>query len=139
VRPAREVTRRSRCPPVQSLRAANTARRSTGRRAGPQAAPGPPAAAPAGAHGGGADPAGDPGVRGAASLALPLPNGDILVNDDFNNRVIVIDPVTHRIVWQYGHTGVADSKPGYLHNPDGVDLTPANSLLITHSATMGPP
>ena len=33
------------------------------------------------------------------SLALPLPNGDILVNDDFNNRVIVIDPVTHRIVW----------------------------------------
>ena len=73
------------------------------------------------------------------SLALPLPNGDILVNDDYNNRVIVIDPVTHRIVWQYGHTGVAGNKPGYLHDPDGVDLTPPNSLLITHSATMGRP
>ena len=73
------------------------------------------------------------------SLGLPLPNGDILVNDDFNNRVIVIDPVTHRIVWQYGHTGVAGSRPGYLHDPDGVDLTPPNSLLITHSGTMGRP
>jgi DNA-binding beta-propeller fold protein YncE len=73
------------------------------------------------------------------SLGLPLPNGDILVNDDFNNRVIVIDPVTHRIVWQYGHKGVAGSKPGYLHDPDGVDLTPPNSLLITHSGTMGRP
>ena len=40
------------------------------------------------------------------SLGLPLPNGDILVNDDFNDRVIVIDPVTNRIVWQYGHKGV---------------------------------
>jgi DNA-binding beta-propeller fold protein YncE len=73
------------------------------------------------------------------SLGLPLPNGDILVNDDFNNRVIVIDPVTHRIVWQYGHTGRAGSKPGYLHDPDGVDLTPPNSLLITHAGTMGRP
>lgn len=73
------------------------------------------------------------------SLGLPLPNGDILVNDDFNNRVIVIDPVTHRIVWQYGHTGAAGSKPGYLHDPDGVDLTPPDSMLITHSATMGRP
>jgi DNA-binding beta-propeller fold protein YncE len=73
------------------------------------------------------------------SLGLPLPNGDILVNDDFNNRVIVIDPVKHRIVWQYGHTGVAGSKPGYLHDPDGVDLTPPDSLLITHSGTMGRP
>ena len=73
------------------------------------------------------------------SLALPLPNGDVLVNDDFNDRVIVIDPATNRIVWQYGHTGVPGTAPGYLHDPDGVDLTPPNSLLITHSATMGLP
>ncbi len=73
------------------------------------------------------------------SLALPLPNGDILVNDDYNHRVIVIDPVSHRIVWQYGHTGVAGSKPGYLNNPDGVDVTPPDSMLIAHAATMGPP
>ena len=73
------------------------------------------------------------------SLALPLPNGNILINDDFNDRVIVIDPVAHRIVWQYGHTGVAGSKPGYLHDPDGVDLVPPESLLVTHTATMGRP
>jgi hypothetical protein len=73
------------------------------------------------------------------SLALPLPNGDILVNDDFNDRVVVIDPATHRIVWQYGHTGVPGSAPGYLHDPDGVDLVPPDSLLITHAPTMGRP
>ena len=73
------------------------------------------------------------------SLGLPLPNGDILVNDDFNDRVIVIDPVTNRIVWQYGHKGVRGTAPGYLNDPDGVDLTPPNSLDITHAPTMGEP
>jgi hypothetical protein len=73
------------------------------------------------------------------SLGLPLPNGDILVNDDFNDRVIVIDPVTNRIVWQYGHKGVSGTAPGYLNDPDGVDLTPPNSLDITHAPTMGEP
>jgi putative pyrroloquinoline-quinone binding quinoprotein len=73
------------------------------------------------------------------SLALPLPNGDILLNDDYNDRVIVIDPATKRIVWQYGHTGVPGTAPGYLNDPDGVDLTPPDSMLITHAATMGRP
>jgi DNA-binding beta-propeller fold protein YncE len=73
------------------------------------------------------------------SLALPLPNGDILVNDDFNHRVCVVDPATHRIVWQYGHTGRAGRAPGYLNDPDGVDLVPPYSLLITHAPTMGGP
>ncbi|MBO0813732.1 MAG: hypothetical protein J2P30_01045, partial [Actinobacteria bacterium] len=73
------------------------------------------------------------------SLALPLPNGDILVNDDHNHRVIVIDPVTNKIVWQYGHTGVAGTAPGYLNDPDGVDLVPPDSMLIAHGPTMGQP
>jgi DNA-binding beta-propeller fold protein YncE len=73
------------------------------------------------------------------SLALPLPNGDILLNDDFNHRVCVVDPATHRIVWQYGHTGKAGRGPGYLNDPDGVDLVPPDSLLVTHGATMGVP
>ena len=73
------------------------------------------------------------------SLALPLPNGDILVNDDYNHRVIVIDPLTNRIVWQYGHTGVPGTAPGYLNDPDGVDLVPPDSMLITHAPTMGLP
>jgi len=73
------------------------------------------------------------------SLALPLPDGDILLNDDFNHRVCVVDPATRRIVWQYGHTGVAGRAPGYLSDPDGVDLVPPDSLLVTHAATMGEP
>ena len=63
------------------------------------------------------------------SLAEPLPNGDFLVNDDFNDRVIVVDPRTNRIVWQYGHTGVPGTAPGYLSRPDGTDLAPPESLL----------
>jgi hypothetical protein len=63
------------------------------------------------------------------SLALPLPNGYILANDDFNDRVIVIDPRTHKIVWQYGHTGFPGRAPGYLDDPDGVDLVPPDSVL----------
>jgi DNA-binding beta-propeller fold protein YncE len=70
------------------------------------------------------------------SLALPLPNGDFLVNDDFNDRVIVIDPHTNRVVWQYGHTGVAGSAPGYLSRPDGVDLVPPAALLSRIHATI---
>jgi PQQ-like domain len=73
------------------------------------------------------------------SLALPLPNGNILVNDDHNDRVIVISTKTNRIVWQYGHDGVPGSAPGYLNNPDGVDLAPPDSLLMTHAATAGRP
>jgi hypothetical protein len=73
------------------------------------------------------------------SLALPLPNGNILVNDDHNDRVIVISPRTNRIVWQYGHNGVPGSAPGYLANPDGVDLAPPDSLLMMHAATIGIP
>jgi DNA-binding beta-propeller fold protein YncE len=66
------------------------------------------------------------------SLALALPNGDILVNDDYNDRVIVINPATNRIVWQYGHRGVAGSAPGFLANPDGVDVAAPYSFLMTH-------
>jgi Kelch motif len=59
------------------------------------------------------------------SLAIRLPNGLIAANDDWNHRVIVVDPRTKRIVWQYGHTGVPSAAPGYLDKPDGVDLLPS--------------
>jgi hypothetical protein len=68
-----------------------------------------------------------------------LPNGDILCNDDYNDRVIVVDPATNTIVWQYGHTGQAGTAAGYLNDPDGVDLLPPYSLDVTHAATMGLP
>jgi hypothetical protein len=73
------------------------------------------------------------------SLALPLPNGDILANDDANHRVIVVDPRTNQIVWQYGHTGVPGAGEGFLNNPDGVDLAPPYSLAIRYAATLHAP
>lgn len=73
------------------------------------------------------------------SLALPLPNGDVLANDDKNERVIVIDPHTNRIVWQYGHTHQSGSQPGYLANPDGVDLAPPYSLTMRFAHSLQAP
>jgi len=73
------------------------------------------------------------------SLALMLPNGDVLANDDRNDRVIVIDPHTNRIVWQYGHARQPGSKPGYLANPDGVDLAPPYSLTMGFARSMRTP
>jgi DNA-binding beta-propeller fold protein YncE len=81
---------------------------------------------------------GDPQLN-HPSLAHPLPNGDFLMNDDQNHRVVVIDPSSNKIVWQYGVTGHAGSAPGLLNDPDGVDLAPPHSLLITHAATIGQP
>lgn len=73
------------------------------------------------------------------SLAEGLPNGDILLNDDFNHRVIVLDPVKDAIVWQYGHTGQAGSAPGYLDNPDGLDPVPPHSFADTVGLTTATP
>jgi DNA-binding beta-propeller fold protein YncE len=73
------------------------------------------------------------------SLAMPLPNGDVLANDDRNDRVIVVDPHTNRIVWQYGHTHQPGSRPGYLANPDGVDLAPPHSLTMRFAHSMQAP
>ncbi len=55
------------------------------------------------------------------SLAAELPNGNIIANDDFNHRVIVIDKATKQIVWQYGVTGRPGHGVGELNIPDGLD------------------
>jgi hypothetical protein len=79
-----------------------------------------------------------PNMLRKPSLAVRWPNGMIASNDDYGQRVIVIDPRTKRIVWQYGHTGVASSAPGYLSKPDGIDLLPAPATgLARHVATVG--
>jgi DNA-binding beta-propeller fold protein YncE len=56
------------------------------------------------------------------SLALELPNGNIIANDDMRHRVIVIDRATKEIVWQYGVTDSPGHAPGYLFFPDGMDI-----------------
>lgn len=70
------------------------------------------------------------------SLAFPLPNGMVLATDDHNDRIIVIDPKTNRIVWQYGVRGHAGAAPGLLNGPDGLDLVPPYADLVIHAASM---
>jgi hypothetical protein len=65
-----------------------------------------------------------PGALRKPSLAVMLPNGLIAATDDWNDRVVVINPSTRRVVWEYGHNGVPGSAPGYLRKPDGLDLVP---------------
>ncbi len=67
-----------------------------------------------------------PGMLDHPSLAAMLPNGDVIVGDDFNDRVVIINPRTKRIVWQYGHDAVGGTGPGYLHIPDGFQFIPVH-------------
>jgi outer membrane protein assembly factor BamB len=69
------------------------------------------------------------------SLAEQLPNGLIAANDDYRARVVIIDPRTRRIVWQYGHTGEPGTGPDHLRLPDGFDLLAPNGTTPTHSYT----
>jgi len=62
------------------------------------------------------------GMLDHPSLAERLPSGLIAVNDDYRHRVVLIDPRTRRIVWQYGHADRPGRRPGYLKIPDGMDL-----------------
>jgi len=55
------------------------------------------------------------------SLAVELPDGDVLLNDDWRNRVLVIDRASKKIIWQYGVTDTTGHAPGFLWYPDGLD------------------
>jgi Galactose oxidase, central domain len=68
-----------------------------------------------------------PGMLDHPSLAAMLPNGMIALNDDYNQRVVIIDPHTNRIVWTYGHLGRPGTGPGYLNTPDGFEFIPVTA------------
>jgi outer membrane protein assembly factor BamB len=70
-----------------------------------------------------------PGRLNHPSLATPLANGLVSINDDDRNRLIVIDTTTLKIVWQYGVTDQAGSVLGSLSDPDGHEPVPANVLF----------
>ncbi len=74
-------------------------------------------------------PTSGPGRMDHPSLGTPLPNGDIVINDDARDRMIVLDPRTMKIVWQYGHTDVSGTRAGYLSDPDGHQPIPANAVF----------
>jgi hypothetical protein len=61
--------------------------------------------------------------------ATALPNGDVLVTDQGNERVIEITP-SHKIVWQYGTTGVIGAGANQLSNPNSAELLPNGHILI---------
>jgi hypothetical protein len=81
------------------------------------------------------DATGGDGMLKKPSLAERLPNGLIMVNDDYRNRVVVIDPTTYSIVWQYGITDLAGTTPGLVSIPDGFDNLLANGTTPTHPGT----
>jgi hypothetical protein len=62
-------------------------------------------------------------------MALVLPDRNVLVSDDYDDRVIVIDRASKKIVWQYGHLHRPSGAPGYLDLPVGIDLVHPDSLL----------
>ena len=62
------------------------------------------------------------GMLDHPSLALELPNGDVILNDDYRHRVLVLDRQTKTIIWQYGVTDQAGYKPNFLFYPDGLDI-----------------
>lgn len=63
------------------------------------------------------------------SLGRALPNGDVIATEDRNHRVIVVDPKTNKIVWQYGKYRIKGTGAGYRNSSDGLDVLPPNSLL----------
>ena len=69
------------------------------------------------------------------SLAEVLPGGFIATNDDYRDRVVIIDPHSRQIVWQYGHTDTAGRRAGYLKIPDGFDLLLPDNTTPTHRFT----
>ena len=68
------------------------------------------------------------------SLAEQLPGGDIAVNDDYRDRIVIIDPRTNQIVWQYGEDDHAGTAPSLLNTPDGFDLA-VGGRTPTHPTT----
>jgi hypothetical protein len=72
-------------------------------------------------------PSSGPGALDRPSLAVRWPNGMIAITDDWHHRIVVVDPRTKRIVWQYGHLGVPSAAAGFLSKPDGLDLLPATT------------
>jgi len=81
------------------------------------------------------DAATGPGMLNHPSLAERLPSGVVMLNDDYSNRMVAIDPSTGALVWQYGITDAAGTAPGMLNTPDGFDLLGPNGATPTHPTT----
>jgi hypothetical protein len=59
-------------------------------------------------------------------FAIQLPNRNIMIVDQGNNRVIEVDRFTKAIDWSYGPA----RGPGALNNPNSAELLPNGHILI---------
>lgn len=59
-------------------------------------------------------------------FAIQLPNRNIMIVDQSNNRVIEVDRNSKQIVWSYG----PKSGTGALNNPNSAELLPNGDILI---------
>jgi hypothetical protein len=75
------------------------------------------------------------GMLDHPSLAERLPGGLIAVNDDYRHRMVIIDPKTRKIIWQYGRTDSPGRGQGHLNIPDGFDLLSPEGTTPTHPYT----
>jgi glucose dehydrogenase len=64
-----------------------------------------------------------------------VPSGVFMLNDDYNDRMVAIDPATGALVWQYGVTGEPGTAAGLLNTPDGFDVLGPGGSTPTHPAT----
>ncbi|HEX2703608.1 MAG TPA: PQQ-binding-like beta-propeller repeat protein [Solirubrobacteraceae bacterium] len=72
------------------------------------------------------------------AVAYVLPDNNVIVSDEYHDRVIVIDRKTKKIIWQYGRTGVPGGGNGYLDVPVGLDFVSPHSLLDHYPAAKPP-
>ena len=80
-------------------------------------------------------PVSGPGALNHPSLVEQLPSGVLMANDDYNDRIVAVDPSTGALVWQYGTTAVAGTAAGLLNTPDGFDILAPGGATPTHTAS----
>jgi hypothetical protein len=80
-------------------------------------------------------PASGGGMLDHPSLAERFPGGLIAVTDDYRDRVVLIDPHSKRIIWQYGRANQPGTGPDRLRVPDGFDLLSPSGVMPTHRYT----
>ena len=58
-------------------------------------------------------------------------NGNVLITDQGNERIIEVRRTDNAIVWQYGENGVGGNGPNQLNNPNGAELLANGNILIS--------
>jgi len=67
-----------------------------------------------------------PGLLDVPVFAIQIPNKDVVIVDQGNNRVIEVNYTTRQVDWSYGPT----SGPGELNSPNAVQQLPNGDFLI---------